>query len=153
MRRLEQLGGLVTVDVGNFVIESFGGGRRRRRLRRRQVDDGRQAEMTGGGRHHGFGGLLLELSVEFVLERAQTPDERGLIDEKRGGLVDVRHHLLDGPDGVGQRAPPVITQAMPAFIDLADVIVERFGDADAVPGLGHLRTAAQRMHGAIDGLG
>ncbi len=98
-------------------------------------------------------GRLGELGIEFVLERAQASEQQGLIDEIRRGLVDMGYDVFDRPNRVGQCGDSAIGQPVSAVVDLADEIVEWFGDPDTVPRFGHLRTAAQCMHCAIHRFG
>ena len=79
----------------------------------------------------------------------QPREQRGLLREKRRRFVDVRYHVVDRANRIAQSRKPQVGQSVTAVEDFAHDVVQRFGDADAVPRFGHLRAAAQGVDGAI----
>ena len=144
--RLQQFSRLFAVDVGDLVIELLRGRRRSGFLRNclECGDHGRPADVNG---------IAGDRGVEFGFDVVQPREQRRLLREKCRRFVDVRYHVVDRADRVRQSRKPAIRQSMTAVEDLAHDLIQRFGDADAVPRFGHLRAAAQGVNGAIHRLG
>ena len=152
------------VDVWFVRTQRVVGHLRQRRVRkllgrhcRRIVDDhgqvrrGRHARLPGlRERTLRRGGKLRELRVELQVQRQPTCRQARLLGEETGVLIDVLGHCLEQPHGVVQQLERVTAHAVTVVEELADVVLHRLGDLDALARTGRLGDAAQRMAGAIE---
>ena len=73
--------------------------------------------------------------------------------KKTGLLVEIAADDCNGGHAVGEQGQVAGAKADATVEGLAQPVVQRFGQTDSVPRLGHFRAARQRMAGAIDGFG
>ena len=116
-----------------------------------QVRRGRHARLPGlRQRSLRRSGKLRELRVELQVQRHPTCRQARLLGEETSVLIDVLGHCLEQPHGVVQQLERVTAHAVAVVEELADVMLHRLGDLDALARPGRLGDAAQRVAGAIE---
>ena len=167
----QQLGRFLAVDVRYLVIEFF---RRRPFVLWGRLDGRGRCNGRGCGNgcgysngrrrrglcqrgHHGRGAGIArgvgDHAVHFGFEISKSRQQLRLIGEKPGCFIDVGEHILNGAHRLLERGQARIRQAMSAVEDFAHDMVQRFGDANAMACLRHLRTAAQGVDGPVHRFG
>ncbi len=97
----------------------------------------------------GRGDALVQALVGALDALEQLP----VVDEVAGGFIQVRGHRLHRRHAVPEEPRSSSVKSHAAAEAVAQPVIERLGEADAVARLRHLGAARERMTGAIDLLG
>ncbi|KPJ79467.1 MAG: hypothetical protein AMJ58_11890, partial [Gammaproteobacteria bacterium SG8_30] len=91
--------------------------------------------------------------LEGEVERRDTRDDVVQADEEARVLVDVVQHVLERRDRIGEHGEALLAECPIVVEQPPQPAVEGVGQADAHPGLGRPRCAAQRVAGPVQVLG
>ena len=94
-------------------------------------------------------GQMGKFGIERTLERRPAGDEPPLLGEEPGGFVDVRGDRLEQAHGVLQQRQRLLVEATTVVVELADVVLHRLRDLDALARARRLGDAAQRVARAV----
>ena len=160
LRGFEQLAGLFTKNRRHFRVKIDGWrrrahrhrGRERRRSRRRllQALQRRQRMNTGAF-------ALLSRCANALIERSigtrDAHPQRIVPGKIAAALVEVAGDRFHRRHTIGEQQQVGIVETDTTIERLSQPVIERLGEPDSVPCLGHLGTSRQRVAGSIDFFG